>query len=58
MGIDEKVKRALLKGESITLEAKLAERDVTKFVWETHSVFANYIKPVVYYDASDLPYLI
>ena len=47
MGIDKKIIRAaLLKGERITLEAKRAEKDVTKSVWETHSAFANYNKPV------------
>jgi predicted HTH transcriptional regulator len=47
MGIDEKtIRAALLKGERITLEAKRAEKDVTKSVWERHSAFANYKKPV------------
>ena len=47
MGIDKKkIRAALLKGERITLEAKRAEKDVTKSVWETHSAFANYNKPV------------
>ena len=47
MGIDKKITRvALLKGERITLEVKRAEKDVNKSVWETHSAFANYKKPV------------
>ena len=47
MGIDKKITRvALLKGERITLEVKREEKDVNKSVWETHSAFANYKKPV------------
>lgn len=42
MSMDEKtIKEALLKGERITLEAKRAEKEVPKSVWETYSAFAN-----------------
>lgn len=42
MNIDEKLIRSvLLKGERITLEAKCAEKDIPKTLWETYSAFAN-----------------
>ena len=41
MSMDEKtIKETLLKGERITLEAKRAEKEVPKSVWETYSAFA------------------
>ena len=44
MDMNEKtIKEALLKGERVTLEAKCAEKDVPKSVWETYSAFANTI---------------
>ena len=44
MIIDEKtIRAALLKGERITLEAKRAEKEVPKSVWQTYSAFANTI---------------
>lgn len=42
MIIDEKtIRAALLIGERITLEAKRAEKEIPKSVWETYSPFAN-----------------
>ncbi len=35
------IQQALLHGESLTLECKLAENDLPKSVWETYSAFAN-----------------
>ena len=35
------IKKLLLKGERVTFEAKRAETDVPKSVWETYSAFAN-----------------
>ena len=40
MTIDE-IKQQMLKGERITLEAKLAEKEVPKSIWDTYSAFAN-----------------
>ena len=37
----DEIKQLLLKGERVTLEAKLAEKDVPKSIWETYSAFAN-----------------
>lgn len=37
------IEKLLLKGERVTLEAKQAERDVPKSIWETYSAFANTI---------------
>lgn len=37
----DEIERLLLKGERITLEAKRAEKDVPKSIWETYSAFAN-----------------
>lgn len=37
----EEIRELLLRGERVTLEAKLAERDVPKSVWDTYSAFAN-----------------
>ena len=37
------IKEMLLKGESVTLECKLAKSEVPKSVWETYSAFANTI---------------
>lgn len=37
----DKIKQLLLKGERVTLEAKLADKDVPKSIWETYSAFAN-----------------
>lgn len=42
MTIDE-IKELLLKGERVILEAKLAEKDVPKSIWDTYSAFANTI---------------
>ena len=39
----EDIRAMLLKGERVTLEAKLAERNVPKSVWDTYSAFANTI---------------
>ena len=35
------IKQQILKGERVTLEAKLAEKDVPKSIWGTYSAFAN-----------------
>lgn len=44
MKIEKKtVKAALLKGERVMLECKLAKAEVPKSVWETYSAFANTI---------------
>ena len=40
MTIDE-IKQQMLKGERVTLEAKLAEKEVPKSIWDTYSAFAN-----------------
>ena len=37
----DNIKKLLLKGERVTFEAKRAETDVPKSVWETYSAFAN-----------------
>ena len=58
MGIDEKtIRSALLKGERITLEAKRAEKNVTKPVGRRIRRLPIIISPF-YYDADDLPNLI
>ena len=43
----EEIKELLLRGERVTLEAKLAERDVPKSVWDTYSAFANTIGGII-----------
>ena len=35
------IKQQILKGERVTLEAKLAEKDVPKSIWGTYSAFAR-----------------
>ena len=37
----DEIKQLLLKGERVTLEAKLAEKELPKSIWETYSAFAN-----------------
>ena len=37
------IEQLLLKGERVTLEAKQAEKEVPKSIWETYSAFANTI---------------
>ena len=37
----ENILETLLKGERVTLEAKLAEKEVPKPIWDTYSAFAN-----------------
>ena len=43
----EEIRELLLRGERVTLEAKLAERDVPKSVWDTYSAFANTIGGII-----------
>ena len=43
----EDIRAMLLKGERVTLEAKLAERDVPKSVWDTYSAFANTVGGII-----------
>mgnify|MGYP002625017846 CR=1 FL=1 len=43
----EDIRAMLLKGERVTLEAKQAERDVPKSVWDTYSAFANTIGGII-----------
>ena len=35
------IKKLLQKGERLTLEAKLAKKEVPKSLWESYSAFAN-----------------
>ena len=42
------INEMLLKGESATLECKLAKFEVPKSVWETYSAFANTIGRVIF----------
>lgn len=43
----EEIRELLLRGERVTLEAKLAEKDVPKSVWDTYSAFANTIGGII-----------
>lgn len=43
----DEIKQLLLKGERVTLEAKLAEKEVPKSIWETYSAFANTVGGII-----------
>lgn len=39
----EDIKMMLLKGERVTIEAKLAEKELPRSIWDSYSAFANTI---------------